>query len=391
MKELINIGSMFSGCGGFDVGLSKIGCNTVWAVDIMEEATISFKANFPGAKVYLENVHEIEDFTKLGNKKIQGLCFGPPCQGYSRANLNRSMSDPRNYAYLATLKAVKQTDVDFFIFENVVGLLDMVFDDGSSVFEKIKKDYESCGKGYTVSYKVIDCSHVGVPQANRFRLIMVGFRKDLNHTYKFDKLTHGEGRLPLVTLRDTIGHLKDVDQREITYSGPYDKKFLSRKRQKGFDEPAYTIEASARYAKIHPGYGKMRWVSQNNWEIPKECRRLSVLESKLLQCFPEDYKILGSLEKQYEQIGNAVPPKLASFIGKPIAEYYVLKQLKGIYKDIIPILQHDPYICGEKIYNFLRKVYIDLQHNVLPNEEIQDIVLKCNEVIGEKYNLKKVM
>lgn len=325
MKNLIKevkIGSMFCGMGGFDEGLKRLGFKTVWAIDIMPEAVESFKANHPETEVYCMNVHKVSNFNKLGKEKIDGLVFGPPCQGFSRANVKRSMKDPRNYAYLATLKALRQTNAEFFIFENVVGLLDMTFDDGSSVFEKIKKDYETCGEGYIVTHQVIDCATVGVPQANRLRLIMVGIRKDLNWRYKFNPTTHGKGKLPFVTQKDVIWHLKDVDQTGLYYDGPYDWKFLSRRRQKPWDQPAYTVEASARYAKIHPGFGKMKWIKKNKWYIPPECRRLSVLESKLLQTFPEDYIVCGSLEKQYVQIGNAVPPKLAEYIGKPLVNYY---------------------------------------------------------------------
>lgn len=322
LENEIKIGSMFCGMGGIDQGLRSLGFKTAWALDIMKEATESFKANHPEANVYCKDAHTISDFSVLSEHPIKGLVFGPPCQGFSRANANRSMDDSRNYAYLATLRAIETTNVDFFIFENVIGLLDMVFEDGKSVFEKIKRDYESAGAGYTVTHQVIDTTTVGVPQANRLRLIMVGIRKDLDHSYTFSPLSHGPGLKPFVTQKDTIWHLKDIDQSEGTYDGEYDWKFLSRKRQKNWDEPAYTIEASSRYAKIHPAYGKMKWISENNWDIPKECRRLSVLESKLLQTFPNDYIVCGDLDHQYTQIGNAVPPKLAEYIGKPIAAFY---------------------------------------------------------------------
>lgn len=334
LTEPINVGSIFCGCGGFDTGLKRVGFKTAWSMDIMSEACQSFKANHKGTRVFCGDVHTVEDFSKGG--KIKGLVFGPPCQGFSRANLGRTMKDPRNFAYLATLKAVSQCDVEFFIFENVVGLLDMQFADNSSVFEKIRSDYENCGRGYNVAWQVIDCSTVGVPQANRLRLIMVGFRKDLGVTYKFMPLTHGEGRfMPIVTQRDAIGHLENVDQKGDYYEGPYDHKFLSRCRQKSWDEPGYTVEASARYAKVYPGLGKMFKSGYNNWVIPKECRRLSLRESLLLQTFPEDYILKGDMEHKYTMIGNAVPPRLAEFIGKPIAFYYIngKEALLDAYKD----------------------------------------------------------
>lgn len=316
----IEIGSICCGMGGFDEGLRQAGFHTKWAIDIMPEACESFKANHPDTRVICEDTHKINDFNKLG--QVKGLVFGIPCQGFSRANAKRSMQDKRNYVYLATLKALMECNAEFFVFENVIGILDMMFDDGSSVFEKMKSDYENCSSGYEVSYEVIDCAKVGVPQLNRLRLIMVGFRKDLQHKYEFSDYTHGLNKKPYITLKDTIWQLKDKDQTGLYYDGPYDWKFLSRNRQKPWDSPSFTIEASARYAKLHPDYGKMKWVSENKWKIPESCRRLSTLECKLLQTFNENYKVIGSLEKQYEQIGNSVPPRLAYFIGKPIITYY---------------------------------------------------------------------
>lgn len=322
MKD-IKIGSMFCGMGGFDTGLKEVGFKTIWAIDVFKEATESFKANYPDTVVLNTDVFSIQDYKELGD--INGLVFGPPCQGFSRANAKRSMSDSRNFAYLATLKALEQTNVEFFIFENVRGLLDMKFNDGSSVFKKIKSDYENAGAGYNVSCKLIDCANVGVPQLNRFRLIMIGFRKNLGYKYHFDEEQYGEGKLPYVTLRDTIWHLKNIDQRGMYYDGAYDWKYLSRNRQKPWSSPSYTIEASGRYAKLHPGFGKMEFISQGKWYIPPECRRMSTLEEKLLQTFPEDYIVCGNLDNQYIQIGNAVPPKLAKYIGAPISRYYYNK------------------------------------------------------------------
>lgn len=110
----VKIGSMFCGTGGMDTGLHNIGFETIWAIDIMKDACKTFKLNYPNTNVINRDVHEIEDFNALG--KVNGLVFGPPCQGFSVANKNRHQNfevDKRNYAYLATLKALKDTHADF--------------------------------------------------------------------------------------------------------------------------------------------------------------------------------------------------------------------------------------------------------------------------------------
>lgn len=320
MNETVKIGSICCGMGGFDEGLRRIGFETVWAIDIMKQACDSFKANFPECNVLNIDAHKVIDFKALGD--IQGLVFGVPCQPFSLGNTKRTLEDKRSDVYKATLRALEEINPDFFIFENVKGLLSMKFPNGDLFFPTMREDYEKCGFGYNLKWKLIDCAKVGVPQVNRERIIMVGIRKDIQFTYQFDKFQYGEGGLPYVTLRDTIYHLKDIDQRGGYDTSGFSSMYLGRNRQKTWDEPSYTIEASGRQAKLHPDYGKMYKVATNKWIIPDSCRKLSALECKLIQTFPEDYIVSGTLNKQYEQIGNAVPPKLATFVGLPILEIY---------------------------------------------------------------------
>lgn len=318
-KKVIKIGSICCGMGGFDKGLDNLGSfKTVWAIDIMKDACNSFKSNFKDTLVLNEDAHKINDFRVLG--EVDGLIFGVPCQGFSIANTKRHSNDERNLVYLATLRAVEQTKCDFFIFENVRGLLSLKYDENTSFFDKIMSDYSNLG--YRLSYKLVDCANVGVPQVNRYRIIIVGIREDIPFEYSFLEEEYGEGKKPYVTLRDTIYHLRNVDQTGNYDVSGYSSMYLGRKRQKGWSEPSYCIEASGRQAKLHPDFGVMTKVGHNKWEIPSTCRKLSALECKLLQTFPKDYIVTGSLSRQYEQIGNAVPPKLAEYIGKPLLEMY---------------------------------------------------------------------
>lgn len=322
-SKTLKIGSICCGAGGFDTGAHEVGFETVYAIDIMKEACESFKANYPNTNVLCQDAHTIEDFRELGY--VDGLIFGPPCQGFSIANHNRFAADSRNHVYKSCLKAVQQTNSKFFVFENVKGLLSMKNDDGSSFFNMILNDFERCGQGYNLTYKLVDCSTVGVPQVNRYRIIIVGIRKDLNMKYEFAPQEYGEhpDLKPLVTLRDTIYHLRDVDQTGDYDTSGYSSQYQGRLRQKNWDEPSYCIEASGRQAKLHPGFGKMTFVEKNKWHIPDTCRKLSTLECKLIQTFPEDYIITGSLAKKYEQIGNAVPPTLAKYICKPLYDMFI--------------------------------------------------------------------
>lgn len=316
----IKIGSLCCGMGGFDTGLSNIGFKTIWAMDIMKEACLTFKANYKETKVYNVDIKDIKDFNKYG--KINGLIFGVPCQGFSIANTKRSSSDQRNILYQTTLKAIKETNCEFFIFENVKGLLSLKYDENTMFIDKILYDYQNCGRGYNLTWKLIDCANIGVPQVNRHRIIIVGIRKDIKFKYKFLEEEYGDKKMPYVTLKDTIYHLRNADQTGMYDTSGYSPMYLGRNRQKTWDEPSFTIEASGRQAKLHPDGGRMLKIAENTWHIPETCRKLSALECKLIQTFPEDYIVIGSLNKQYVQIGNAVPPKLAEYVGKPLLDMY---------------------------------------------------------------------
>ena len=318
-EKKIRIGSICCGLGGFDLGCKNVGFETVWAIDIMKEACESFKLNFPETHVLMQDAHTIEDFSTLG--EVDGLIFGPPCQGFSLGNTKRSSSDKRNLVYKSTLQAVSQTNCKFFVFENVRGILSLKDENNNLFFTQVLNDYANCGNGYKLTWKLIDCSKVGVPQVNRYRVIIVGIREDIDLTYTFPVEPYGD-TLPLVTLRDTIFHLKDLNQEGDYDTSGYSPMYLGRNRQKTWDEPSFTIEASGRQAKLHPEGGTMYKESTNKWVIPNTCRKLSTLECKLIQTFPEDFIVTGSLNKRYEQIGNSVPPKLAEHICRPLFEMF---------------------------------------------------------------------
>lgn len=213
-KNKYKIASLFSGCGGLDLGFINQDFEVIWANDFFKEAVETYKKNI-GDHIVFGDITQIHSDEIPDNFDI--LLGGFPCQGFSVANTKRSMSDERNFLYKELLRLLKDKNPKFFVAENVKGLLSM---QKGKVIEMIVNDFKSLG--YDVDYKVLKASDYGVPQ-NRERVIIIGNRLGLENP--FPKITHGLGNnlldnnlKPYVSVKDVVGHLADVRTREASFT-----------------------------------------------------------------------------------------------------------------------------------------------------------------------------
>ncbi|OCS91046.1 DNA cytosine methyltransferase [Caryophanon latum] len=344
-----NMAGLFSGCGGLDLGFELAGLvtaigeeaafeafqsketyealrhesvfHTIYTNDMFKEANETYKLNFPSHVIQ----HE-KDIRKVANFPLCNVMLGGfPCPGFSEAG-PRLLDDKRNFLYIHFIRALMQTKPEFFIAENVKGMMTL---GKGEVVRQIVEDFASAG--YNVKYELVNSRDYGVPQL-RERVFLVGVRHDVDFDYVFPEPTHGDAPhlKPFVTLHDAIGDLQ-------ANPGPYydDASFssiyMSRNRKKSWDEQSFTIQASGRQAPMHPGGEPMIKVGKDDWQFQgTENRRLSVKEIARIQTFPDWYEFSsgaptknenGQLDKIYKQIGNAVPVLLARAIAQPIADY----------------------------------------------------------------------
>ena len=213
MKDKYKIASLFSGCGGLDLGFINQGFEVVWANDFFKEAVETYKNNIGNHIIY-------GDITKISSEEIPNdfdiLLGGFPCQGFSVANTKRSMEDERNFLYKELLRLIKDKRPKFFLAENVKGLLSM---QKGKVIEMIVEDFRALG--YEVDYRLLKASDYGVPQ-NRERVIIIGNRLGLQNP--FPKITHGlcnnlfDKKLkPYIAVKDVVGYLSEVRTRENSF------------------------------------------------------------------------------------------------------------------------------------------------------------------------------
>jgi len=358
-NKKFNLLSLFSGCGGLDLGFELAGLETVigedealklfkdkqlfnnkrdasvfhtiYANDLFKEATQSYSSNFPDSVVI-----DLSDIRKIkGFPQADIVLGGFPCPGFSEAG-PRLIDDERNFLYLHFIRCLMQSQPLIFVAENVKGMMTL---GKGEVFKQIVEDFKAAG--YTVYHKLLNSRDYGVPQI-RERVVLVGVRNDLDFKYKFPKPTHGEEKnlKPFVTLEDAIGDLRDNPGDYFT--GSYSSIFMSRNRKKKWNEQSFTIQASGRQAPIHPDGLPMQKIGKDKWiflDGEENNRRLSVKEIKRIQTFPDWFYLSngkndgiidnGRLDKIYKQVGNAVPVFLARAVAKPIADWAIKYKRKN--------------------------------------------------------------
>ena len=165
----MKIVSLFSGCGGLDLGFINAGFDVIWANDIFLDAVATYRKNI-GDHITSNDIKDI-DLNDIPN--CDGIIGGFPCQGFSIANMGRHVEDERNTLYLQFIRVVRDKKPKFFIAENVKGILTL---GKGAVFEKVKKDFGNAG--YKIHYKLFNTADFGVPQ-RRERVILFGVRNDI--------------------------------------------------------------------------------------------------------------------------------------------------------------------------------------------------------------------
>ena len=330
------IASLFSGCGGMDLGFKKAGFNIVYANDFDSDAQA----------VYSMNIGEIDrrDILSVSENEIPDgdiLTAGFPCQPFSNAGKRKGVHDSRGMLYKECLRIIERKMPKVIVFENVKGLLSSKYIDGRFLADVIMEDLSNMnGVGYNVVYQLVNASDYGVPQ-NRQRVLFVGVRSDLGVTYSFPQKQSKENLSlrNVLNVQDNVANNVDwpfspqaLDMIEYIPEGgswkdvPYEhlaprfqkirdnmKKYHSPNFYRRFsrDEICGTITASAQPENcgiIHP----------------TENRRYTVREVARIQTFPDDFKFITdsprNITAMYKVIGNAVPVTLANNIATSIMD-----------------------------------------------------------------------
>jgi len=355
---------LFSGAGGLSLGLEQAGYTTVLAVDHDEWALETHRANFPGAAIDLDlaDPDRVDDLMELlSGLEVDLIAGGPPCQPFSRAGRSkirwlvdeglRDSVDRRKELWRVFLQAVEEVRPKSVLMENVP---DMALGDDLTVVRFITERLESLG--YETEMGLVEAWRYGVPQ-HRQRLIVVATTDGI---FEWPKDTQSP------TLRDAIGDLPvlgdSTGDRVLDYDGPKSAFQRAARREvprsdrtvvhdhmtrsvRDDDRKAFILMGEGmRYADLpeelrryrsdifDDKYNRLAWDDRSRsitahiakdgyWYIhPEEHRTLTVREAARIQTFPDRFRFAGSRSHAFQQIGNAVPPALATVIAKALRE-----------------------------------------------------------------------
>lgn len=329
---------LFCGIGGLSLGFEQAGFEVVSAVDMWEDAIITYNHNRKDKVAKVQTVEEFNDkeLPELIKKgKITGIIGGPPCQGFSTVG-RRVIDDPRNRMYLEFYKAVKLASPGFFVIENVKGMLTL--NKGAFVNDLIER-FGPNGLGYTINYQLINAADYGIPQ-NRYRVFYVGIK---NHYFEFP-----EPYDYILTAKDGISDLEGATTEHYGSEPQNNYQRLMRGNMVKPINQDYTDHTEQTISIISqvPDGGNIRDLPPEIWQVRKynkafermgtykpsntidtghrnyfhysEPRIPTVRESARIQSFPDSFEILGTRGSQYKQVGNAVPPMLAKILAEQI-------------------------------------------------------------------------
>jgi len=362
----------FCGAGGLSWGFHRAGYKMSLANDIQNCCVDTIALNHPEVPekhVIAGDINDvlskIEEASRFS--QIDVVAGGPPCQGFSMANRQRLIDDPRNHLYKSFIRAIDILKPKFFVMENVRGML--------GVKEQIVQDFEAIG--YAASAHILNAKDFGIPQ-NRERVIFIGNRIGIDNEKVFQRIFKIGNSLKNTVLSDALEGLPQLSAKQIpnntevedkksgyTFAlhSDEDNKYIQRINEgrkqlllfnhKARYNNARDIEIFSRlnpgdnsadpkiadimpykrrekifkdkYFKLEPDKPCKTITAHMKFDCnmyihPSQARGLTPREAARIQSFPDDYFFRGSYTKTYMQVGNSVPPLLGEVIAQAVKE-----------------------------------------------------------------------
>lgn len=317
--------SLFSGCGGLDLGFAQEGFNVIWANDFDHWACETYKRNLGN--------HIVEcDITKMDIKKIPKadiILGGFPCQDFSVLWKRGGINTDRGNLYQYFVNIVKNVEPKMFIAENVKGLLSA---NGGRAVERIAADFAKAGKyGFDVEVWPINFANYGAPQL-RERVLIIGVNKKYGKRFVLPKPTHNEKTW--ISAEEALKGVGAVihnnehqnispKTRQMLELIPAGGNFTSIPRS----HPLYVKGMISHvYRRLHPQKPSTTIIAGGGggtWGYHyKEHRPLTNRERARLFGYPDNFIFEGSITEVRRQIGNSVTPSGIRLIAKAVKNFF---------------------------------------------------------------------
>ncbi|MBE9144473.1 DNA cytosine methyltransferase [Planktothrix mougeotii] len=370
---------LFAGAGGMTLGFEQAGFDVLAAVELDPIHCATHEYNFPFWTVLCGNIEqikglEIRNDSEIGEREIDVVFGGPPCQGFSLIG-KRAFDDPRNSLMFHFIRLIQELQPKYFVLENVPGL---TIGKHQQFMAEIIETLHNNGYQVVEPYQVLNASYYGVPQ-DRSRLFLLGCRQDLPlpsyppaitkppkvNPKLEEKFNH---LLPCPTVWDAIGDLPEIEQyqelklkdytfveykkqsqyakilhniyrsnNDYSYPRIYDRNLLTCSLRSQHNPTSIArfeatewgkIEKVSRFYKLDPnglcntlraGTPSNRGAFTSPRPIhPYSPRCITVREAARLHSYPDWFRFQGTKWHGFRQVGNSVPPLLAKAIAAEI-------------------------------------------------------------------------
>ncbi len=357
LKRRLKSVSLFSGGGGLDLGFESAGFESILCTDIEQIACETLKANGIGKKIINKPIEDIncEELKNVhGVSDLDVVIGGPPCPAFSKSRFYRKemthgVDDPSFSTVKDYFRVIETLRPKFFVFENVhtfaakrqKGALEYVLNKAKEI-------------GYETQWNILNALNYGVPQ-KRQRFILIGNLP--GYSFYFPEITHRdpnsnnmfEAHLPKwKTAGEAIGDLYEEENgpdlpghfaggkdHHLLKEIPPGENYLFFTKKRGHPNPIFKWRSRywsflLKLSPDQPSWTIQARRSNNMGPFHWRSRILTISEVKRLQSFPDKFKFSGTIEQQWRQIGNAVPPLLAKCIAKQIAQSIKRRENNGI-------------------------------------------------------------
>jgi len=366
---------LFCGAGGMSLGFKQSGFKIVFANDIEDACIDTYKFNHPevnSESIILGDIQNIAAEIKkhLNNEVVDVVIGGPPCQGFSEANRQRLIDDPRNRLYREYVEVVDRLQPKFFVMENVTGM--------KNIATQIIEDFNNIG--YEVKCEILNSVDFSVPQ-NRKRIIFIGNRLNINNSLIFEDILSSSKKNKEFNLKDAIEDLpnlqplriKNATGTESEESGSLISLYSENNKQNEYLRLVNQLEPlnflynhksrfnndrdieifsrlnqgdksdDPKIADIMPYHSRKHIFKDKYFKLiynqpcktitahmkfdcnmyihPAQPRGLTPREAARVQSFPDNYFFRGPFTKTYMQIGNSVPPLMSRQIAQVIHKF----------------------------------------------------------------------
>lgn len=331
MNQIPVVVELFCGCGGMSTGLLRAGMQVALGIDANKSAIETYEHNHRhiGATGSAEDIRTLDpnglrDRLAFSRNRPLVVTGGPPCQPFSIIGKRKALDDERGDLVFEFLRVLKGVEPSAFIFENVANFARI---ENGEIADRLEQGLQKAG--YATSSGILTASDYGVAQMRkRFFILGVRGRKAPG----LPAPTHGPlallGQRPIATSEDVLGDLPNVGtpsaarfwNHEATFHSPAMLEMF-RNLQPGERDPKShhdRLEANRPAYTLRAGNGNFSPLRPIHYKYD---RVISVRESARIQSFPDSFVWPTGMSRlqQYRQVGNAVPPILASAIARHLA------------------------------------------------------------------------